>query len=212
MRSPTTAQAAPYETEAAKFLNSFPGKARSIFVSWETIASFYNFDYESELENLNIDENYMINQAFNKTRQYVDGLEDEFQEEEILEIENKYLQAVKKHWSLANIIISHLNIKYITDCLNQWSKTGPHKLEIFAVPPKKGFSISYFPNASGISFTIYDTFIIPYTELYYEEHNNLPEWNLEDLKSEDIIETCFLLEKVKGNVSMIDLTDWADWI
>lgn len=59
---------APYYTAASRLLTPAPGKARCLFSSWETIAYLYNFNYQDELENLEINENYFINQAFNKTQ------------------------------------------------------------------------------------------------------------------------------------------------
>jgi len=207
-----TQQIAAYETAAKRFVMGAPSQARSIFVSWQSIATFINLDYEAALSELDIDENYFINLAFERTHEYIEGLETEFSETEILEIENKYLENIKNHWSLSNILLSHLNLKLLTDLFNDWSKKGPEQPEIFGVTPVKGLCLSYICNSAGISFTIYEPFIIPYTELFYREHSNLPEWNFEDLSSQDVVETYFWLANQKEQDIIIDLNNWAEQV
>lgn len=205
--NPTT----PYEIAATKFTTLQPGRARSIFLTWEAISEYLDFDYEKEMAELGVDDNYFINAAFIKTQQYTQGLVDEFsEEEEILEIENNYLKLIKEHWSLSNIISTHFNLKLLTEELNAWSKAGAKKPHLFGTTPNKGFCISYFLNPSGVSLTIYESFIIPYTEIFYEANDVLPEWNFEDIMPTDLLDTFFSLETLNGRATMIDLTDWHE--
>jgi hypothetical protein len=199
-----------YEKEKNKLLQTHPGRAHTLFISWEEFAECLDFDYEAEVAACGVSEANLVNYAFTKTRDYISQVEEEFDEEQILEMENKYLVALKKHWSLQNIILRHVKLKEITDNLNKWAQTGPKQPQLFVVQPKAGFAVMYFVNNLGVSFTIYETFMVPHTELYYEQSDELPEWNFEDLTAADIVETYLSLETHNKSPIIIDLSGWHE--
>jgi hypothetical protein len=199
-----------YEKEKNELLNHHPGKAHVLFISWEEFAESVDFDHTTEIASCGVSEANLVDYAFTKTRDYISQIEEEFDETQILEMENKYLEALKKHWSLQNILLRHIKLKEITEGLNTWAQTGPKHPQLFVIQPKPGFAVTYFINNIGISFTIYETFMIPHTELYYEQSDSLPEWNFEDITAEDVVETYLSLEIHNGNPIIIDLSDWHE--
>lgn len=184
--------------------------AKSIFINWELLAQHCAFDYHQELKDQEITEEFLINKALNKTKKYVSKFDNELDETEILKIENNYLAALRDHWSLQKIITSHVNFKKLTEQLNCWAQKGPKNKDLFGLSPKTGFAIDYFLNKFGIWFTIFEPFLIPYMEIFYDEYRSLPEWNFEDLIGTDIIETYLLLEIQSENPTIIDLSTWME--
>lgn len=206
----------PYETETKNFLKR-QNLFRTIYITWIEICDYCQFDYKQELADLKITDEWMINQAILKTRNYVKNLTPKgnpldlkSNDEEILKIENNFLLNLKNHWSLKKILTSHIDFEFLTEKINQWSQTGPKNVNLFAVKPETGFGLDYFINKHGIWFTVYEPFIIPYLEIYYHEYDILPEWNFEDLLATDIIETFLLLEIQLENLIIIDLRDWME--
>lgn len=197
----------PYEKQKQELLKFSPGQARSLFINWNKIAEYLNFNLIEELEYLNVSEKSLIDYAFYKIYENIDN---SLEDTEIIELENNFLLKLKKHWSLENILLRHINLKSNTDALNEWAINGAKNHAIFGITPKNGYGVNYFINNSGISFTIYEAFMIPYTELHYSQFDSLPEWNFEDLDEIDIIETYVFLEEYLGNSIIIELDNWNE--
>jgi hypothetical protein len=96
--------------------------------------------------------------------------------------------------------------------LNDWSHQGAREPHLFGNVPAPGKSLEFFMTDLGISFTVYNPFMIPYTEIYYHLYSSLPEWNYDEIEGIDIIETLFAAQDKKGIDTEIDLSDWpASW-
>lgn len=177
------------------------------FVTWKDIASTFEVDQEWDLLDKEAAPPFdVIETAFRETLKL---LKDQNLDEEILiELENKTIDNILEHWSADTIIPLHIDIEALINEFNELSLAGPKNKNLFPTEPLPGIAIEFFIQTTGINFTIFPPFMIPYTELYYEEYSELPEWNLEDITGLDIIEILFILYLKKHGTLEIDLSDW----
>jgi hypothetical protein len=179
----------------------------SILVTWKEIANSFGITEEWDL----LDENTpleidVIETAFQEALNQLPQTEQT--ENNLVEIENKIIRSITDHWSAKNVVPKHINLEKIIEKLNQASQSGPNNKKLFPVEPTLGVAIEYIENSTGIVFSLYPPFMIPYTELYYEEYNDLPEWNLEDIEACDIAETLCLAQLKYFGLLEIDLSRW----
>ena len=200
----------PYSKEAKNLASPAPHNVASVFVSWQDITYTLSIDEKWDLANSSAEApDDMRSQASAETLKWVEDYESEQDyapsDDDKKEKEDEILDEIIEHWSPRTIVLSHIDFKKAVSELNKWSKSGLKRPELLGYTnPPLGTSLIYFINKMGISFTIYEPFIIPYTELYYQEYTMLPEWNLEELDGYDIIEIIYLqLNKIK-----INLDDW----
>jgi len=198
-------------------LNQHPGFATTIFVSWDEISDYFELfelwpvcrDEEDIPEEL-------VNQAFAEAREwarfYVEKRGLPPSDKAITSTESNILQSLRRHWSSTKILDGVFDFaSYVADT-NKWSHGGAKQPQIFGVTPTPGKSVDYIINVLGINLTIYPPFMIPYTEIYYQFYDGLPEWDYDDLNGMDIIETLFAVHEQNNDEIEIDLTDWdAKW-
>jgi len=196
-------------------LNPHPGFATTIFTSWDEFAEYFGlFEYWPLCRSKEEPSEDLVNFAFTEARnwatKYIDihGLPP--MNNQIMETEGKIIQSLKEHWSASKVLDSVFDFSTCIKDTNSWGHQGAKRPELFGKTPDPGKSIDYIINSLGVSFTIYPPFMIPYTEIYYELYDGLPEWDYEDLNGSDIIETIFAIYEKRGEEVAIDLSDWAN--
>lgn len=199
-------------------LNEHPGFATTIFISWDDIAEYFDYFEDYDLQYANDEATDEFREiAFNEARNWANlytktrGLPPS--DDAIVEKENAIIASLQEHWSAANVLLSKFDFEKMVTDVNTWSHGGAKDPKIFGNPPSPGKSIETFFTLLGISFTVYKPFMIPYIESYYHLHDNLPEWNYEDLEALDIIETLFAIQTMLGNHIDISIKDWeSKWV
>lgn len=187
--------------------------ATTCFISWKDVAYIIGLDdFVALTDPDDKPERDIVNAAFHeagewsKRYQQVHGKPPA--DKDSLEVENKILKSIQEHWSAAGICLQFFELdKYVRD-LNRWCKKGATRKFLFGVPPLPSHGLEYFTTHIGISFTAYPSFMIPYIELYYDENESLPEWDLEDLHGFDIIETIYRHRELLDHPITFDLTMW----
>ena len=129
---------------------------------------------------------------------------------QIMATESKIIQSLQKHWSSSKVFDGVFDFSACVKDTNNWSHQGAKQPELFGKAPDPGKAIDYIVNGLGVSFTLYPPFMIPYTEIYYQLYDSLPEWDYEDLNGSDIIETIFAIYEKRGEEVAVDLSEWAD--
>ena len=183
------------------------------FISWKDIAYVIGLDDYIALTNPDEKpETDIVNAAFNEALEWsnkykvVHGKPPS--DDMALEVENKILDSILHHWSASSILQRFLKLdEYISD-LNKWCQRGATRKYLFGVPPLPGPGLEYITNDVGVSFTAYPAFMIPYIELYYDENESLPEWDLEDIHAFDIIETIYQHRMLLEDEITFDLAAW----
>jgi len=196
-----------------KLWGASPGFATTLFISWDDIGYIFDVDENWSLTKTGdptpID---VMNTAFQEAQEWSIKYHKTYNrkpsEEEIIEIEDKISQSIMEHWSYGNVISQNVDFDALIEGLNQWCLSGPKLKEIFIQPPNPNIGLKHFINDSGISFTIYPAFIVPYIELYYAAYETLPEWNLEDLDGGDIAETIYLYADHIDDPVNLELSLW----
>jgi hypothetical protein len=183
------------------------------FISWKDIAYVIGLDdYIALTDPDEKPETDIVNAAFNEALEWsnkykvVHGKPPS--DETALEVENKILDSILRHWSASSILQRFFKLNKYIDDLNAWCRQGARRKYLFGVPPLPGRGIEYFTNDVGVSFTVYPAFMIPYIELYYDENEALPEWDLEDIHGFDVIETICQHRELLGDEISFDLTTW----
>jgi hypothetical protein len=180
----------------------------TLFVSWAEISEVFGVSEDWDLLSKNeAPTTDVIEAAFVEAQQLKDKYT-EICEQEIIEAENEIIKSIIHHWSPQNIISKHVDIIKLIELLNTWCHSGPKNPKLFPVEPPRGLGLEYFLTPNGISFSVYAPFMIPYTEVYYEEYDDLPEWNLENIISTDISEILYFLYIKQNGEFEIDLSDW----
>lgn len=190
-----------------------PVYINTVFASWKDIS--YIFGVEEDWDLIDLSEPAPLdikNAAFVESIEWANQYTQEEgiapPGEELLKIEKKILKNICEHWSAERVIPAHLDFSKFVDSVNKYCTTGMTKPELFPIEPPTGNGLEFFQTNAGISFTLYQPFIIPYTELYYEAYDNFPEWNLEDLNGFDVVETIFFLQEKLNTPIQVDLSDW----
>ena len=195
-------------------LNSHPGFATSIFVSWDSIADYFELFDQYDLHREDESSEDLINRAFTEARDWARDYvrENDFppSDKQILLEENKILRSLKERGSVASALSGQFEFHSYIKQTNAWSHSGAKDPRIFGVVPDPGKSIDYILSGMGITFTIYPPFMIPYTEMYYRIYEALPEWNYEDLDGTDVVETIFTINEANGNELELDLSEWEE--
>jgi len=186
-----------------------PGFATTIFVSWEDIAHVFEisdrWDLVKDDDPTPID---VINVAFHEAQEWTNKQAHNPDDKELVEIENNIAKSIMDHWSYRSVLAENINFKNMVTGINKWCVDGPKNKKLFTKTPTPQAGLNLFVNDLGINFTIYPSFIVPYTELYYKAYETLPEWNLEDLDGTDIVETLFLFCDYSGNPIKLELSQW----
>jgi len=183
------------------------------FISWKDVAYFIGLDeYVALADPGEAPDKDIINAAFNEANEWADKYAvvhgKRPTEDTILEVENDILRSLVDHWSASSILQNFLKLdEYVSD-INKWCKQGANRKYLFGVAPLPGHGLEFITNNAGISFTAYPAFMIPYVELYYDENESLPEWDLEDLHGFDIIETIYRHREALEDEISFDLTAW----
>jgi len=193
--------------------NPSPGFATTIFVSWEELSHVFEIDERWDLvkegDTTPID---VINMAFQEAQVWADKYKESAgsnpSDEDLTETENDIAKAIMDHWSHRAVLSANIDFQSMVDGINLWCKAGPKNKNLFINPPTPQTGLNFILNDLGVSFTIYPSFIVPYTELYYNNYENLPEWNLEDLDGTDIAETLFLYCYSINKPITLELTQW----
>lgn len=203
----------PYQIDFDQ-LNPHPGFATTIFISWEAIADYFDLieRWPIHLDDAELPEEFKV-VAFEESKVWAQLYFETYgkppTEEEIIEKENQLIKSLQDHWSPSNILLSKFNFEKLISDINEWSHLGAKEPHLFGNPPDPGKSLEYFLTDLGINFTVYEPFMIPYTEIYYELYSNLPEWNYDDIDAFDIIETLFAVQDRLGRDTKLNLDDWA---
>lgn len=190
-----------------------PGFATSMFIRWSDIAHI--FDVTSRWDLVNPDDPTpidIINIAFQEAQEWVSAYKKttnkDPQDEILVDKENAIAESIMDHWSYGSVLAGNLPFKEIVDGINSWCLGGPKNKKLFVQTPAPKIGLSYYLNDLGINFTIYPSFIIPYTELYYEAYELLPDWNFEDLDAADVVETLYFYCGHANIPTTFDLADW----
>lgn len=190
-------------------INPHPGFATTIFVPWDEFTDYLGLSDFYEIYKEGDERPDFIEVAFREANNWAALPNVRASDEDIVEKENEILLSLQEHWSSKNIITKHFNIGHMVAEVNTWSHHGVKDPKLFGNPPAPGKSLEYFLSSLGVSFTVYQPFMIPYTEIYYSLFDSLPEWNYEDLDGLDIVETLFGVLEKKEPFQEIDLDNWA---
>ena len=185
----------------------------TVFCSWKDIAYIFGFEEHWDLIDLSEDPPLdLVNAAFIESIEWANLYVQENDKapdcDDLISMEERILKSICEHWSAEKIVPKNVNFNKLTETVNDVCMRGPTKPELFPIIPTSGPGLQFFENSAGISFTVFDSFLIPYTELYYEAYENLPEWNLEDLNGYDVVETIHLLHEKLNRPVSIDLNEW----
>lgn len=196
-------------------LTEHPGFAAVIFVSWDKIAEYFDlFDcWDLYKEGTEVPEEF-VNVAFSGARNWASIFTQKNNfppsDDQIVKKENDILHSLQQHWSPEKILLDKFCFEQFVSDVNGWSCSGAKSIDLFGGnPPPPGKSLEYFITSLGINFTVYEPFMIPYTEIYYVLYEDLPEWNFDEVEGMDIVETLFAVQDQKGNDTTIELDDWA---
>ena len=115
-------------------------------------------------------------------------------EEAVLARENDIVESIKVYYSPERIALEQFDVESLVNDINEWSLRGPDRPYLFGNIPDSGIGLNYFKSDSGIQFTTYAPFMIPYIELFYDRKQSLPDWGLQELQSLDIVEAMVQLQ------------------
>lgn len=204
---------APLLITKSKFLKPDAEFVTTCFVAWNDVAEMLGLDeFADYTDPTKPPAKDIVNAAFIEAREWCNKYKQvhgkDPSDKDALEVENDILNSIQEHWSAANILMTQLSLdKYVGD-LNKWCKGGAIRKYLFGVPPIPGHGLEYFVTPIGISFTAYTPFMIPYIELYYDENESLPEWDIEDIHAYDIIETLYRHRDSLNDPIQFDLNMW----
>jgi len=195
-----------------KAVDEAPKGARKTLpkITWEDFFKALGVKYDFDRI-----EPQIMDQAFEEANQWIQ----EYEKDENVELGGDLQEQIRflieegilDHWSPAKVIENNLDLEGLVDSVNEWSQRGQQMAQFEAEKRPAGKGLDYMADYDGIVFTVFEPFLVAYTESVYCVMSIGDEgMTLDDMNEKSVPRVMKWIAECEGRRIDMDLDRWEE--